>query len=124
MGLPLYNMKDIRCLYGEDPFGSKKINFDKPNIMPRPKGHVIAARITSENPDEVNLAYGCTQIHPDCKGTSPGSSVGIVSALGNGRSRVQSWAATYQIVKNGTNCSSLGIQTHGVELGLVNTVSG
>ena len=55
MGLPLYCMKDIRCLYGEDPFGSKKINFDKPTITPRPKGHVIAARITSENPDEVEF---------------------------------------------------------------------
>ena len=57
MGLPLYCMKDIRCLYGEDPFGSKKINFDKPSITPRPKGHVIAARITSENPDEVSYSY-------------------------------------------------------------------
>ena len=50
-------MKDIRCLYGEDPFGSRKINFEKPNIMPRPKGHVIAARITSENPDEVRILH-------------------------------------------------------------------
>ena len=63
MGLPLYCMKDIRCLYGEDPFGSKKINFDKPTIMPRPKGHVIAARITSENPDEVQF----TRIHTGLK---------------------------------------------------------
>ncbi|XP_052810901.1 acetyl-CoA carboxylase-like isoform X2 [Mya arenaria] len=52
MGLPLYCMKDIRCLYSENPFGSKAINFERPARMPRPKGHVIAARITSENPDE------------------------------------------------------------------------
>ncbi|XP_052244589.1 acetyl-CoA carboxylase-like isoform X1 [Dreissena polymorpha] len=52
MGLPLHCMKDIRCLYGENPFGSKPINFERPAVKPQPKGHVIAARITSENPDE------------------------------------------------------------------------
>ncbi|KAK3798057.1 hypothetical protein RRG08_034617 [Elysia crispata] len=52
MGLPLYRIKDIRLLYGEDPWGSTKIDFEDPNIKPCPKGHVIAARITSENPDE------------------------------------------------------------------------
>ena len=55
MGLPLNNLKDIRCFYGENPFGTNEINFEKPPIPPRPKGHVIAARITSENPDEVRL---------------------------------------------------------------------
>ena len=29
-----------------------------------------------------------------------------------------------RVVKNGTSCSSLGTQTYGVELGLVNPVSG
>ena len=29
-----------------------------------------------------------------------------------------------KVVKNGTSCSSLGIQTYGVELGLVDPVSG
>lgn len=54
MGLPLYNMKDIRCLYCEEPCGRSTIDFRNPTIRPRPKGHVIAARITSENPDEVS----------------------------------------------------------------------
>lgn len=54
MGLPLYCMKDIRCLYGESPCGSSTINFEHPTLKPSPKGHVIAARITSENPDEVS----------------------------------------------------------------------
>lgn len=52
MGLPLYCMKDIRCLYMESPCGRSPINFNNPTIQPQPKGHVIAARITSENPDE------------------------------------------------------------------------
>ena len=54
----------------------------------------------------------------------PDSSVGRASAPGNGRSRVRSRDATYQSRKNGTSCSSLGTQTYGVELGLVDTVSG
>lgn len=55
MGLPLYSMKDIRSLYIENPYGGTVINFDNPTIRPLHKGHVIAARITSENPDEVSL---------------------------------------------------------------------
>jgi hypothetical protein len=47
-------MKDIRCLYCESAAGGSLIDFDKPKLQPQPKGHVIAARITSENPDEVN----------------------------------------------------------------------
>ena len=53
MGLPLHRIKDIRLLYGEDPWANSTINFDEPQIKPQPRGHVIAARITSENPDEV-----------------------------------------------------------------------
>ncbi|BFZ10005.1 hypothetical protein BsWGS_13044 [Bradybaena similaris] len=52
MGLPLYRIKDIRLLYGMDPWGNSEIDFDNPQIKPSPRGHVIAARITSENPDE------------------------------------------------------------------------
>ncbi|KAA0716748.1 Acetyl-CoA carboxylase 2 [Triplophysa tibetana] len=52
MGIPLYRIKDIRVLYGEAPWGDKPINFDSPDCIPCPRGHVIAARITSENPDE------------------------------------------------------------------------
>lgn len=54
MGLPLYQIKDIRLLYGESPWGMTQIDFDEPKQRPSPWGHVIAARITSENPDEGN----------------------------------------------------------------------
>ncbi|XP_008215451.1 acetyl-CoA carboxylase isoform X2 [Nasonia vitripennis] len=52
MGLPLHNIKDIRLMYGESPWGDTIIDFDQPRHKPQPWGHVIAARITSENPDE------------------------------------------------------------------------
>uniref|UniRef100_A0A673CY40 acetyl-CoA carboxylase n=1 Tax=Sphaeramia orbicularis TaxID=375764 RepID=A0A673CY40_9TELE len=52
MGIPLYRIKDIRLLYGETPWGDSMINFETPDCIPSPRGHVIAARITSENPDE------------------------------------------------------------------------
>ena len=29
MGIPLYNIKDVRTMYGLDPFGKEPINFDK-----------------------------------------------------------------------------------------------
>lgn len=57
MGIPLYRIKDIRLLYGESPWGDTIINFDTPDCMPNPRGHVIAARITSENPDEVDFVF-------------------------------------------------------------------
>uniref|UniRef100_A0A7N6ABW2 acetyl-CoA carboxylase n=1 Tax=Anabas testudineus TaxID=64144 RepID=A0A7N6ABW2_ANATE len=52
MGVPLHRIKDIRLLYGETPWGDTIINFESPECMPSPRGHVIAVRITSENPDE------------------------------------------------------------------------
>uniref|UniRef100_A0A3B3XQC9 acetyl-CoA carboxylase n=1 Tax=Poecilia mexicana TaxID=48701 RepID=A0A3B3XQC9_9TELE len=52
MGIPLHRIKDIRVLYGESPWGDSVINFETPDCVPNPRGHVIAARITSENPDE------------------------------------------------------------------------
>nr|XP_018903562.1 PREDICTED: acetyl-CoA carboxylase isoform X3 [Bemisia tabaci] len=52
MGLQLHCIKDIRVLYGESPWGDSLIDFDQPRHKPQPWGHVIAARITSENPDE------------------------------------------------------------------------
>lgn len=58
MGIPLHRIRDIRTLYGMDPHGATEIDFygDKPasattQRKPRPKGHVIACRITGENPD-------------------------------------------------------------------------
>ncbi|KAI5088493.1 acetyl-CoA carboxylase 2 isoform X3 [Silurus meridionalis] len=52
MGIPLHRIKDIRVLYGESPWDDNRINFEDPECLPSPHGHVIAARITSENPDE------------------------------------------------------------------------
>lgn len=54
MGVPLHRIKDIRALYGESPWGDHPIAFEGPSNAPVPRGHVIAARITSENPDEVS----------------------------------------------------------------------
>jgi acetyl-CoA carboxylase/biotin carboxylase 1 len=50
MGLKLNRIKEIRLLYGESAWGDSQIDFTKSRS--RPWGHVIAARITSENPDE------------------------------------------------------------------------
>lgn len=52
MGLPLHRIKDIRLLFGESALDDTEINFELPRHEPEPKGHVIACRITSENPDE------------------------------------------------------------------------
>uniref|UniRef100_A0A8D0NY90 Acetyl-CoA carboxylase 1 n=1 Tax=Sus scrofa TaxID=9823 RepID=A0A8D0NY90_PIG len=52
MGVPLHRLKDIRLLYGESPWGVTPIAFETPTNPPVARGHVIAARITSENPDE------------------------------------------------------------------------
>jgi len=58
MGLPLHRIRDIRQLYGVAPHGSNEIDFEfsRPDSnqlqrKPRPKGHVVAVRITAENPD-------------------------------------------------------------------------
>ncbi|KJA28198.1 hypothetical protein HYPSUDRAFT_129635 [Hypholoma sublateritium FD-334 SS-4] len=58
MGIPLHRIRDIRQLYGVAPNGSSEIDFDmttpESNQLqrkPRPKGHVVAVRITAENPD-------------------------------------------------------------------------
>lgn len=50
MGIPLYCIPDIRRLYGFEENDVTPIPFDlKPTVSP--KGHVIACRITAENPD-------------------------------------------------------------------------
>ncbi|KAJ1021262.1 hypothetical protein NDA18_005503 [Ustilago nuda] len=58
MGIPLYSIRDIRTLYGMDPRGNEVIDFDfsspesfKTQRKPQPQGHVVACRITAENPD-------------------------------------------------------------------------
>ncbi|XP_053473645.1 acetyl-CoA carboxylase 1 isoform X3 [Ictalurus furcatus] len=52
MGIPLHRIKDIRMLYAVQPWGDSPIDFEALSTAPSPRGHVIAARITSENPDE------------------------------------------------------------------------
>jgi acetyl-CoA carboxylase/biotin carboxylase 1 len=52
MGIPLHRIRSIRQMYGMDPFGIERIDFKEPTYPPKPSGHVISARITSENPDE------------------------------------------------------------------------
>ncbi|XP_046694454.1 acetyl-CoA carboxylase 1 isoform X4 [Silurus meridionalis] len=52
MGIPLHRIKDIRMMYGVQPWGDCLIDFEALSTAPSPRGHVIAARITSENPDE------------------------------------------------------------------------
>ena len=58
MGIPLSNIKDIRILYGLTPKGASAIDFEfkdpksnQSQRRPEAKGHVIAARITAENPE-------------------------------------------------------------------------
>ncbi|KAI8929064.1 carboxyl transferase domain-containing protein [Entophlyctis helioformis] len=58
MGIPLSGIRDIRILYGLTPNGTSDIDFDfaSPSSLqiqrkPSPRGHVIATRITAENPD-------------------------------------------------------------------------
>mmetsp|Transcript_9843 Transcript_9843/g.16193 ORF Transcript_9843/g.16193 Transcript_9843/m.16193 type:complete len:2349 (-) Transcript_9843:1208-8254(-) len=51
MGIPLHRIPSIRRMYGEDPSGDSPIDFDTHPRRPA-KGHVIASRITAENPDE------------------------------------------------------------------------
>lgn len=52
MGIPLYNIPQVRQLYGkEDIYGLDSIDFLEEDYMPI-ESHVIAARITAENPDE------------------------------------------------------------------------
>jgi len=58
MGIPLYSIRDIRTLYGTSPHDTTKIDFEfsdpsssATQRRPSPKGHVVAVRITAENPD-------------------------------------------------------------------------
>lgn len=52
MGIPLYNIPEVRRFYGkEDIYGKEYIDFIEEEYPPVVK-HCIAARITAENPDE------------------------------------------------------------------------
>jgi acetyl-CoA carboxylase/biotin carboxylase 1 len=52
MGIPLHRIKSIRQMFSAPPSDSGPIDFQALARQPRPSGHVISARITSENPDE------------------------------------------------------------------------
>lgn len=58
MGIPMSRIRDIRILYGLSPNSASDIDFSFSNPSsliiqrkPSPKGHVIAVRITAENPE-------------------------------------------------------------------------
>jgi acetyl-CoA carboxylase/biotin carboxylase 1 len=51
MGIPLYNIPEVRRFYGREMYGTDKIDFMTELYKPI-DCHVIAARITAENPDE------------------------------------------------------------------------
>jgi acetyl-CoA carboxylase/biotin carboxylase 1 len=50
MGIPLHFIPDVRRLYMKDAFGKTTIDFENEKQAP-PNGHVIAARITAEDPN-------------------------------------------------------------------------
>ena len=54
----------------------------------------------------------------------PGRSVARPSALEMGGRGFKPRTGHTKVFKNGTSCSSLGAQTYGVELGLVDSASG
>lgn len=51
MGIPLYNIPTIRMLYNKEPYDTDPIDFLEERYRDI-DSHVIAARITAENPDE------------------------------------------------------------------------
>ena len=51
MGIPLYNIPEVRRLFGRDMYETSPIDFMTEDYLPL-ESHVIAARITAENPDE------------------------------------------------------------------------
>mmetsp|Transcript_23591 Transcript_23591/g.76855 ORF Transcript_23591/g.76855 Transcript_23591/m.76855 type:complete len:2137 (+) Transcript_23591:142-6552(+) len=51
MGIPLYRMPQVRRFFGKKSDGTEAIDFQNEEYTPITK-HVIAARITAENPDE------------------------------------------------------------------------
>lgn len=71
MGIPLHRIKDIRVMYGVSPWGDTTIDFENSAHVPSPRGHVIAARITSENPDEVRLPLLCLVVTLGFTGPGP-----------------------------------------------------
>lgn len=55
MGIPLNEIPDVRAFYGKaDRYGHDAIDFMTEDYAPI-RNHIIAARVTAENPDEVRL---------------------------------------------------------------------
>jgi len=52
MGIPLYNLPEVRSFYGEDPDGIGEFDLNVFKKQSDYEKHLIAARITAENPDE------------------------------------------------------------------------
>lgn len=52
MGIPLYNIPEIRTFYGKDYNGIGEFDLSEFKRSSAYDRHVIAARITAENPDE------------------------------------------------------------------------
>lgn len=52
MGISLERVRDIRLLWNSDPWGSSHIDLNALENRRPPHGHVIAVRITAENPEE------------------------------------------------------------------------
>ena len=50
MGIPLHNIRGVRRMFGEDPDTDSPIDFTHREAHTLP-GHVIACRVTAENPD-------------------------------------------------------------------------
>jgi len=51
MGIPLFNVPEVRKMYGKEMYGTDPIDFMEEEYKPIDT-HVVAARITAENPDE------------------------------------------------------------------------
>lgn len=62
MGIPLHEIPDIRNFYGKaDRYGHDGIDFMTDDYAPI-RNHIIAARVTAENPDEVNSSKKTEEI--------------------------------------------------------------
>lgn len=51
MGIPLHRIPDVRILYGRTSESDSSIDFDGEQAARPPHGHVIACRLTAENPE-------------------------------------------------------------------------
>eukprot|EP00961_Rhodomonas_salina_P221554 2995709-Rhodomonas_salina.2 len=88
MGIPLSNMPQIRAFYGKDVDAKDPIDFLEEEY-PKITKHVLAARITAENPDE---GFKPTSVRALSFSLSSASCVGVADAEGVGRVR-EGWGS-------------------------------